>query len=39
MALDEAAASGEFLEFDPASSTFRVGALQACLLDLGGRIA
>lgn len=32
-------ASGEFLEFDTATSTFRVGAIQARLLDLGDRIS
>ncbi len=38
-ALDDSVASGEFLEFDATSSTFRVGPLQAQLLDLGERIA
>lgn len=38
-ALDDAIASGDFLEYDPSLSTFRVGILQARLLDLGDRIA
>jgi len=38
-ALDDAVSSGEFLEFDVASSTYRVGPLQAALLDMGNRIS
>lgn len=37
-ALDDAVASGDFLEFDTASATFRVGEVQARLMDLGDRI-
>jgi hypothetical protein len=38
-ALDDAIASGAFLDFDAPSATFRVGSLQATLIDLGDRIA
>jgi hypothetical protein len=37
-ALDDAVSSGEFLEFDAVSATYRVGDLQAALLDLRGRL-
>jgi len=38
-ALDDAIASGEFLEFDAATSGYKVGPVQALLLDLAERIA
>jgi Domain of unknown function (DUF4062) len=38
-ALDDAIASGAFLDFDPPSATFRVGSLQAALIDLSDRIS
>ena len=38
-ALDDAISSGDFLEYDPSLSTFRVGILQAHMLDLGERVA
>jgi hypothetical protein len=37
-ALGEAIASGDFLEYDASVSSFRVGVLQARMLDLGDRI-